>query len=421
VLPSALIAAVALACSASPRAIPNLAGQGATLARVFTSSFHRTETITAPAGRWSAPSGELVLVERRSPHNDRTGVFGALPWGADEGALWLTQIDETSWQGEYLGVRDGRRITARAVLRGTTLAVELGSKAITFSRVGPVRTDLLAAIAILGHRGGSFGQAHRDNTIAAIRDSWMIGSSGVELDVTVPHSDAREPLPASLVLHHPSEWRSEITGFDSSSVSAVRESPDVASGLRAAADAGVGVVYLDPKLRWLLPQQRAAAREALTLMARHAASTPRVTVVIGAETSAPGQAAEMLSDLRRSELWAPNLRWAIEITRGTDLDAALQSIRDSSAAPHAVSWNLLRVSDGGGGFLRWFVKSIPAAIESGLASRPAAHIVWTATSADQYEAALRSLTRIRPDLGDVGIMTPHPHRLAFFLATRPGP
>jgi hypothetical protein len=421
VLPLALIAAAVVACSGSPGAIAIVPSPAAAPARVFRSTFGRVETAARLTGHWRAPAGELALVARRSPDGSSTGLFGALPSGPHEGAIWLTQADQEAWHGEYLSAGTGRRAAVRAVMRDTRLVLELGSETISFSRIGPARTDLLAAIAILGHRGGSFGRANRDNTLAAINDSWMIGSSGVELDVTVPHSATREPLPSSMVVHHPSEWRAEVTGFDSSPAAAVAGLPDVAASLRAAAGAGVPIVYLDPKLRWLLPRWRAAAEEALTLMTGHAAGTPDVTVVIGAETSAAGQAADMLSGLRRSQAWPPNLRWAIELTRGTDLDAAVSRVRDSTAAPHAVSWNLLRVSDGGGGILRWFVKSIPSSIESELAATQAAHIVWTATSGDQYEAAVRLLARIRPDFVDAAIMTPHPHRLAFFLATRPAP
>ena len=414
-----LIAAAAVACSGSPGAIAIVPTPAASPARVFKSSFDRVDTAARLTGHWRAPAGELALVARRSPDESSTGLFGALPSGTHEGAIWLTQVDQEAWQGEYLSVGTGRRAAVRAALRDTALVLELGSETISFSRIGPTRTDLLAAIAILAHRGGSFGQANRDNTLAAINDSWLIGSSGVELDVTVPHSATRQPLPSSMVVHHPSEWRAEITGFDSSPVAAVAGLPDVAASLRASAAAGARIVYLDPKLRWMLPRWRAAAEETLALMAGHANATPGVTVVIGAETSAAGQAADMLSALRQSRVWAPNLRWAIEITRGTDLGAAVSRVRDSTAAPHAVSWNLLRVSDGGGGVLRWFVKSIPSSIESELAATQAAHIVWTAASGDQYEAALRFLARIRPDFVDVAIMTPHPHRLAFFLATRP--
>lgn len=420
-LPSALIAAAALACSASPRAIPLVPSQVAASARVFKPTFQRLDTTAALTGRWHAPSGELALVERPSPSGNGTGLFGALPSGADEGALWLTQVDQATWQGDYLGVPSGRRATARATRRDAALVVEIGPRTMTFARLGPARTDLLAAIAILGHRGGSFGQATRDNTLGAISDSWLMGSSGVELDVTVPHSPAREPIAGSVILHHPAEWRAEITGFDSSPESAVRGFPDVAAGLRAAVEAGLTVVYLDPKLRWLMPRWNAVAREVLTAMAGHAAATPGLTVVIGAETSATGQAADLLSGLRRSAAWAPNLHWAIEITRGTDLEAAARRVREASTAPGAVSWNLLRVSGGGGGVLRWFLRSIPPSIESDLSAQPAAHVVWTATRDDQYEAAVRALGRIRPDLGDVAIMTPHPHRLAFFLATQTPP
>jgi hypothetical protein len=178
-------------------------------------------------------------------------------------------------------------------------------------------------------------------------------------------------------------------------------------------------VYLDPKLRWLMKRWPDAARAALASMVADASASSRLAVMIGAETSDAGQSADMLPALRAANRWPEHLRWALEITRGTDLSRATSRLTaaEPGLRPDAMSWNLLRLDGGGGGWLRWFVGTVPARIESTLRAFDGPVVVWTANDAAQFASALAVVTRLQPGRGDVAIITPYVHRLAFHLAT----
>ena len=220
-------------------------------------------------------------------------------------------------------------------------------------------------------------------------------------------------------MHHPSEWRSELTGFDTAAESEVRGAPDVPTALRAAAESGLPTVYLDPKLRWLMKRWPDAARAALTSLVADASASNRLAVMIGAETTDAGQSADMLPALRSANRWPEHLRWAFEITRGTDLSRATSRLTAAEPVlrPDAMSWNLLRLDGGGGGWLRWFVGTVPSQIESTLRTFDGPVVVWTANDAAQFASALAVLTRLQPGRSDAAIITPYVHRLAFHLAT----
>jgi hypothetical protein len=163
-----------------------------------------------------------------------------------------------------------------------------------------------------------------------------------------------------------------------------------------------------------------AARPAQSQMAAEAARAKVPSVVIGAETSGPGEAADILADLHRTGGWPAHVGWAYEITRGTDLvRATARAGSGGDDRPAVISWNLLSLSDGGGGWLRLFVGTVPADMERTLAAVSGSVVVWTAADEAQFASSLAILDRLQPRRTDVAIMTPFVHRLAFHLATRP--
>ena len=425
-----LRAVIAFAAAVSACASPSTAVGGGdqfgseSAPRLLKSTFELVEPSRfAPYyARWKSEAGELVLVPRPDhASTGKFGLFGALPAGPFEGTLWLTEFNGAAWSGTFLSATRFDRVPATLTARaGGALDARIGSAALSFEQAGAASTTMLSTVAVFGHRGASLGQAERDNTLLAIRDSWLFGCSGVELDVTVPHNRDGRPRVDLMRVRHPPEWRAEITGFDSIPESETAGLPDLPSALTAAAAAGNRTVYVDPKLKWLVGKFPDAARSALGEIARHASAAP-MDVMIGAETSGPGEAADILAALRGPDL-AANWRGALEITRGTDLAAAQSRLeRRQPAGPDVVSWNLLRVNGGGGGALRWFVRDVSPAAEAALARAAGAHIVWTATSDRQFDGALAALARMRPGLRDTAVMTSIPHRLAFYLATRARP
>lgn len=421
-LASALAYSVSLAsgaCEAPPRTPVYQSAASAAATGVFRSTFSGVDGVhTAPfTGRWRSDTGDMVLV----PRTDRAGVvglFGAMPTGPDEGALWLSRFAAGVWDGIHISGRTGATRGARVVLaaNGESLALSVAAITTTFSRAGQVRLDLLARIAIYGHRGASLGRRDRENSLAAIRASWLLGCSGVEIDVTVPRGSDRSPLTSNLRVHHPSEWRAEITGYDSTDESAIASSPTLASALQTAVDVGLSGVYLDAKLKWLMAEHRDAARAAAVAMLASASAVPAIRVLIGAETSGPGEAADMFAALRRAGAFTQHTGWALEITRGTSLDGAVARLQGGLDLPDAVSWNLLRIDGGGGGFLRWFVRTVPPEIETALARRGLPFILWTADHS-HFDAALGVWSRLQRGASPAAIMTAYPHRLIFTMAT----
>ena len=387
----------------------------------FRSSF---EDSSAPAiapfvAQWHTAEGTLALVPRRS-RTGTLGLFGSLPTGRYEGALWLANFDGRVWRGEYAAARSLERLPVEVepAAEAAAIIVRIGNTTLSFSRSGTASARRLARIAIIGHRAASLGHAKRENTIAAINDAWLFGASGIEIDVTVPYAANREPLPNRVRVYHPPEWRAELTGFDGRAEADMGDAPDLRSALRAAEMAGLHTVYLDPKLRWLMADRRPAARQALTSMVGDAMAVRDLSVVIGGETSGVGEAADMLAELRRAGAWPDRIRWALEITRGTDLRRAQSRLNSGNAdlLPGVMSWNLLRLDGGGGGWLRWFVPTIAPEFERALTAFDGPLVVWTANDADQFAPALEAVARLQRHTSDAAVMTPYVHRLAFFLA-----
>lgn len=414
---------VMLACRAEPATLASRPA-GSAASRLFTSTFAEIDSAEAAPfqGEWQSPAGGRLAIVPRRDGAGAVGLFGAFPSGPHEGALWLSRLDGRVWHGIHAASRSSQRVAA-SLSPGTDpsqIELRVGAALLAFTRAAPVRTDLLTRVAIIGHRGASLGRADRENSLAAIRDAWLFGASGVELDVTVPYSTAREPLPRQMRVHHPSEWRSELTGFDSAAESELRDAPGVRAALQAAAESGLRSVYLDPKLRWLVKKWPEAAREALAALVADASASNEPIVTIGAETTDPGQAADILLALRGATPWPPHVRWAFEITRGTDLSLAPSRLAGAppELRPDAMSWNLLRLDGGGGGWLRLFVTTVPPETETALRAFDRPVVVWTANDTRQFAAALSVLDRLRPGLGDAAIMTPYVHRLAFHLATQ---
>ena len=378
-------------------------------------------------GRWKAGSTELVLVPRASsrPSEAHIGIFGAVPRGPAEGVLWLiSQKAQGEWQGVY--VRAAGLAQRRTVLRhvGNLDVVRWereDGQQLEFRRAGPINLPLLRSIRIIGHRGLSLGREELMNSVLAIRHSWLFGCSGVELDVTVPYAENRQPLPDGLRIHHGPEWKSEIFGDDGVRASDVRGAPDLKTALEATHDAGIPLVYFDPKLRWLMRREKPAARAALEQLVATAgahASATGLRIIVGTETSGRGEAADMIAHMRDQQSWPSDIAWAMEITRGTDVNGAYARLSESTAArrPDVASFNLLRIRGGGGGVLRVFVSSISHAMEAAFARTPQPHVYWTAHD-EQFDAALAVIRRMG-QFPNAAIITPYPHRLAFHLATQ---
>jgi hypothetical protein len=414
-------------------------GQNRTLetstSRMFGSPFAATDGDLrgrAPlVGHWRTDGIELVLVPRLpvAAGEGLPELYGAIPGGPREGIVSLRRLPNGIWEGLYLQARRLERADATITHVSATDSLELTIGAATpvrLRRVGGVNLELLASIAIIGHRGLSLGRADLMNSRTAIERCRLFGCSGVELDVTVPYSVNRQPRPDRLRVYHPPDWRSEITGFDSVPLSAVEGALDLPTALRATRDSGLSFVYLDPKIRWLLPRDRVAARAALegivaAASAHLSAQAARQTIAIGSETSRSGEGADLIAELRRDRPWPSGLVWALEITRGTDVDNARARLAasDDARRPDVASFNLLRVRAGGGGFLRVFMSSISEAMERELARAPQPFVYWTAHDEQQFDGALRAIGRTGQGTPrEAGIITPYPHRLAFHLATR---
>jgi hypothetical protein len=377
-------------------------------------------------GHWMTGSTELVLVPRSSPQG--AGIFGAVPRGLDEGVLWLSTRENETWRGMYIHADDlsRRQTVVRYDATRRVLEWQRGEGAwLLLQRAGSVNVPLLQSISIIGHRGLSLGRAELMNSVAAIQNSWLFGSSGVELDLTVPYNEDGRPLPDALRVYHPNEWNSEILGADSAAAAEVTNAPDLETALSATRQAGIPFIYLDPKLRWLVHNDRRSAAVALQRIvaaARDHSSGMEQIIAIGTETSGPGEAADLMTDIRARENWPETVVWALEMTRGTDLqNAYVRLLTDiPGGRPEVASFNLLRVTGGGGGLLRLFVSRIPQAMEDAFAGTLQPVIFWTAQDERQFDGALAALSRMmRYRFREAAIVTAYPHRLAFYLATQP--
>lgn len=376
-------------------------------------------------GRWQTGQSELALVPRADIRG-QTVLFGVVPRGPHEGVLSVSARDAEVWRGVYLPVATLEATEAAVRYNNSDDSLELevaGTRSLRFRRSGPVDMTALKQISIIGHRGLSLRRDPLMNSIAGIRQSWLFGCTGVELDVTIPYGDRREPMPRMPRVHHPPEWRSEITGFDSMAVSELRQAPDLEAALRASSDAGLPFVYLDPKLRWLVrrypDEARISLEQIVATASAHLAAGVRQTIAIGAETSGPGEAADLLTTLRRERPWPNGLMWALEVTRGTDTGNALNRLMADNPGdrPDLVSLNLLRITGGGGGLLRLFVRPISPEVEARFALSAQPVVFWTAYEERHFEGVLGAIRRLTPPGREAGIITPHPHRLAFYLAT----
>jgi hypothetical protein len=430
-----------VAATMSAECSPELGGSNynasyAPISTVLASSFRLRSTSdwlerSPLIGHWTSQSADLIVVPRRAPEADGSGLFVVIPSGSYEGVLWLPDQHTETWRGSYI---DARRLEQSAASvrhdpSSDTLQWQRFDGTLSFRRIGPVNLTLLQEISIIGHRGLSLGRKDLMNTLRGIQLSWLFACSGVELDVAVPHDSERTPLPDELRIYHPEEWRSEIFGDDAVSLDTVKAALTPQRALSAARQAGIGFVYFDPKLRWLMArsQRRAVAVASLNRLLKIAGSTAdpiTQTIAIGTETSDPGEAADMISQLRARDGWPAHILWALELTRGTNLQSAEARFRslDVARRPELLSVNLLRVRSGGGGLLRLFVSTIPDSMERSFMALEQPVIYWTAHDADQFAAAVDHIvTMKRGTSRAAGIITPFPHRLAFYLGTRSTP
>jgi hypothetical protein len=139
-------------------------------------------------------------------------------------------------------------------------------------------------------------------------------------------------------------------------------------------------------------------------------------VLIGAETR---QAAAALAKARL-DARSPRLGWAHELTRGSDPDYVLE--KAGAPAPErcsVLSLSLLRIRGGGTGILGWLLRDANERFEMRAAQLDQPFVFWTASDDDHFAGALDALARMTPRgrPRQAGIITPFPHRLAYFLAT----
>jgi hypothetical protein len=376
----------------------------------------------------------LVLAPRLNNNGERVAsVFGTIPHGRYEGVMDVTKT-ENGWKGLFYPLSTSwAPIPVALSLEGsTTLTVELPSNRLQLLRGHDINIDRLANVSIIGHRGGSVGIKELMNSAAALERARLLGCSGVEIDVMVPFerdSSGRHPRIDSLRVHHPPEVRSELTGFDSQELRDVARYPTLEAALETIRRAGIPFVYLDPKVRWLIKRDKADAKSALATMLAAALVDLRLApgrhISIGAETTGPGEAGDILAELLAEDnaTGRSDVSWAAEITKGTDTDRVARVARggESTTPPAFLSFNLLRIKGGGGGILGWFLRNLSPRSEALFSSLPQTPIVWTAYGQGQFAGALRALKRMSVNAMDSSgaVMTPFPHKFAHFLATAP--
>ena len=380
----------------------------------------------AVSGEWVGANLRLVLVPRAADSHGPS-LYGAIPEGPLEGALDLrgTLSAGAVMKGTLVRARESLPVTPVTLVR-TASGLRLDAdheRSIELRRARNVNRELLARVAIIAHRGLSLNVDSLMNSSRAIDHAWRFGASGVELDVTVPYErerrGARIPRPRELRISHPPVLRSELTGFDSDPLEQLKAALTPRDALNAVSRRDLPLVYLDLKLRWLIPGHDADLQAAVDEIERAALDAvrhdERLHVLIGAET---GRAAEVLGS-RSLTSTEPRLGWAAELTKGTDINAFLTHAQSQAGAPSALSLNLLRIRDGGGGILGWFLQDADASFEARVLRLPQPLILWTAANVKQFEGALSAIQRMSDpgQLRSAAIITPFPHRLAWFLAT----
>ena len=403
---------------------------------------HRAETSIQPfLGVWTQGDGnlKLMLAPRTATvgGGDRSHVFGTVPEGQHEGVFELSRRDNVDALGRLLLY--GRHVAAQSRLaERPTIVVALnpgeielqieGTPPQRLSRVADVNKALLD-VAIIGHRGLSLGQPALMNSHMAFERAFQFGCSGVEFDVVVPFestSSGRLPRASSLRVMHPPEIWSEISNFDSVSTNDAKGAPTVDQVLDKVGQAGLTIVYIDPKLRWLFPANTAASTDALSRLWAIGQSFvdryPNSTVMIAAEKIGPGETADILKSLVAADEPDARVTWTPEFTRGSDEPRyrAYASGAGGGNAPGVLSWSLLRLKGAGQGALGWLLTDLTEADEEFYRGLAQPFVFWTAVSDAQFDAAMaaaRRLDGVAPR--NIAIITPYPHRLAYFLATVP--
>lgn len=447
-----VLASLASACTRQPalQTPPRTPSSTSPTARIVGNPSSWTRCGDRPAldaweGVWSDAQGRVpvALVCRKEPEGGAV-LFGAIPSGRYEGTVILDGEEaDAALSGRHL--RADRRLgVSNARLRRAaplTAGLRIGNgDEILLRREALVDIARLEHTVIVGHRGASLGQASLMNSLRAIEHARRLGADGVELDVTVPYRKGkagREPVPEDLVVHHPPALQSELTRFDSAQVADLAGKPRLDAALRAARDHGLGVVYVDPKVRWLLNRDRPALARALhnivSTMRADAVEDKTRWLVVGAETTGEGEQRDALTSAFADDPSLPgNVMWAAEFTRGTDERRFVDLARDGApTGPHVLSFNLLRLKGGSGGALGLLLRDLTKDGEAAVRRLPQVRAFWTVHTEAQLRGAWRARTRLegaRSAAGDADgdlvvalVITPFPHRVVHWLASTAGP
>lgn len=384
-------------------------------------------------GFWADPTGRISIafVCRKQPGAGLV-LFGAIPTGRYEGTLILDRNDPYGGlSGSHLRAdRDFAVSTAvltRSTLGGVRVRIGDGQE-IPLHRDGDIDVEQLKNTVIVGHRGASLGEPALMNSLTAILHARSLGADGIEIDITVPYrkgKSGKEPVFDDLVVHHPPEVRSELTGFDSAPIEELASKPRLDAALRAARDHGIAMVYLDPKVRWLLDFDRSALQRALrkivTTALADASQDHKRWLVIGAEAVGQGEQGDVLETVLSAEHAVPeNLTWAPEVTRGTDEHRFVNVAgRSSRTRPQLLSFNLLRLKGGGGGLLSLLLRDLSPDGERAMHVLPQVRAFWTVHTQRQLQGVLQASMRLEADRKSrvALIITPFPHRAVYWLGS----
>ena len=354
-----------------------------------------------------------------------------------ESVFTFDRNDRSRWAGIRTSARtqSSTAVDLAVQAAATRLTIQwAGEPSIELTYAGPANDTLLQAVNVIGHRGASLDKRDRMNTLAAIGDAATFGADGVELDVTVPYvttNGQKTPDVQAMRVHHPPEIRSELTGNDSDPLASIASLPTPADALRALRGARLRFLYLDMKLRWLHKTHRATIHESLRTIAQTVVSelspAAGIDVMIGAEVSDAGGTADALQRLSADAGWpAVRLSWGLEITKGTSvsraLTYALSTPTNRAHPPVYLSFNLLRLAGGRGGLLGVWLRDLTPRDEEVFAKTRQAVIIWTVRSRGQLEGAIAAGMRLGAFTNgrNLGLITPQPHRLLYWLAASGG-